>query len=759
VIETRETPAETVPRPVAPSPFLVLWSALRRYYLTVAVAVVGGVLFGGFYAVLRPNEYQSQGKLIVRPGSRDTVNAQSAIAGGAPASLGGTRDLVSQEMHILVSPDLFGLAAKAIGADRVLSPYDPFAEDTPDTSLPVRLLHRFQSWWYASGDNTGDMNPAQLQSLAASVLSRTVQITPEPNSGVITVSYGAGSPVLAQQVVEKVLQAAREVHKRVNDNASELQALQSVIDNEEQTARGADAALSAFKIEKGIYDFDAQRTSLLATLAEIEKQIESTAVEMALRAAERTQLVKQREGDITDAPTSTTSIVNPEYTALAEQLTALITQQIQLEAVLGASPESLQLRRENLDARIAQIRGKLQETALILELETKDVTRLRSFRLTQDIDVADVALQGLSKRKEELETSLGSVKAKLGDFEKMTSQYRKLELDAEQSRGAADRMKAVADNLRSLQRLDQQNLSNLQILHSATFSPRKIGPRRSMLVILGAILGLFAGVAIALARMLADPIVRTTIDLRRLGVDVHGVLASSSRGARSLAELPVSLRAAFADAKDPIATLWSRLPYDRRAREGLLLAFVPDAQGHDASRVAGCFAVGLALHGGERTAYVSCRAVAGWLEQRLALPAAVGWTDVLEGKADIAAALRETIVPGMSFLGLGTGSTTSPHPMRRTEFTALLDRLAETHAFVIVDLPGFQVQPEGPAVLRAVDAVILATHADLSTKAGVRNVLEAAEVAGAQVAGGVLVADERTTPLADQAEDDELLEP
>jgi tyrosine-protein kinase Etk/Wzc len=201
--------------------------------------------------------------------------------------------------------------------------------------------------------------------------------------------------------------------------------------------------------------------------------------------------------------------------------------------------------------------------------------------------------------------------------------------------------------------------------------------------------------------------------------------------------------------------LWSRLAYDRRAREGLLLAFVPDAQDRDASRVAGCFAVGLALHGGERTVYVSCRAEAGWLEDRLALPTAAGWTDVLEGRTDIAGALRETIVPGLDVLPLGAGPTTSPHPMRRAEFTALLDRLAETHAFVIVDLPGFQVQPEGPAVLRAVDAVILATHASLSTKAGVRTVLEAAEVAGAQVAGGVLVADE--TAPAEQ--DDEALEP
>ena len=82
---------------------LVVLRQVRRFRLLVAFTAVLGLIAGLFYSLTVPNQYQSVGKLSVRPGIRDIITPEAAFASSRAASqrAAGSREAVLNELQVL----------------------------------------------------------------------------------------------------------------------------------------------------------------------------------------------------------------------------------------------------------------------------------------------------------------------------------------------------------------------------------------------------------------------------------------------------------------------------------------------------------------------------------------------------------------------------------------------------------------------------------------------------------------------------------
>lgn len=715
-------------------------AAIWRFRLLIVAAGGIGACYALFGALVTPDEYRSMGKLFVKPSIRETVSPEAAFSGAdANTYRLSVREAIQNEMQVLSSQQFFEKVAERLGGESLLTPFDPASNDDDSTPWHIRLLHSFQSWWFDAGDQGTGMEAAvDRTQLAAMFLANSIAIYPETGANVITVSYVSHSPDLARRVVNATLEAAIAMHTEVFNTMASLTTIEREAESAEELARKAEEALREFRIEKDIYDFEAQRNALLDYLGDLDRQIDQIQVEADRIRGERDQLETLAQGVPKERTVVGTQafILNPTYSNLQTYLFALKRAELDLDFQGGMSSDERKRRLEELQKRIAEVEKLLKDEGMQLKLDTVKEESPYFASLRQQSDAREIELKGLESKKQQLEAARISSRQRLEGFEALHPMLRKFENEARQKRAAADRLAGGVASIRVVQRLEQLNLSDLTILQPGTFDPYKIGPVRTKRVVLGGIVGVVAGLGLAVLLALLDRRVRNREDVVWLGIPPDDVLASR-RARRSAAE-DVRIPEAFRDVADDIAWHWTRLPYDRRGDDALKIAFLPCGQAPDASRAAATLAMGLAAKGGERVVYVSCADDGNWFATRLGIDQEIGWSEALAGGKDLAAVMQGTPFPGLVYLPMGRETSSLPHPMASAGFAELLDRLGETHRFVVVELPDPASNSEALGVLGIVDAVQLVVAEGRSDKAAVREAIARAGMAGAHLLGAVL---------------------
>lgn len=715
----------------------VLLAGAWRFRFLIALAVCGGALVGAFFGLVIPNQYQSVGKLFVRPGIREALAPEAAFgAAGARTSL-GIREAVQNAMQVLGTPDLFDKIVERVGVDVLLAPYDPAGNATGPLPWHTALFHALQSWWFAAGGGEPQTDvPVDRAKLASLLLQQSILIAPEPGASVITFSYTSHSPELARDIVNAALGAATDLHREVFATMAAIGAMEEEAKTEELSARDAEKALRDFRIEKGIYDYERQQTDIFSYVNTIDHQMDDIGIDVKRREAERSALAEAlklipAERTLLSAQNAG---LNPFYSGLLERLSYLQTQLLRLDVEIGTmSPAEVTTRKEKLNEQIRSTRLELDQTKPYLEgVKEENPNHLR---IAQRILDLSGELVGLTAQRDQLAAVRSANQARLRELEALAPTVRTLEEDAKQKRLKADRLAEGVANGRTVQRLEQLNLSDIRLMHLGTLDPNKIAPRRGPMVFQWAFLAGGLGVALAFLLTLLDSKVRIREDLIRLGLPADGVVEDArSPAPPNGCVLPESL----ADARADIARFWAELRYERRGKDRFRIAFVPCGNAADTQRAAAALAIGLAAHGGERVAYVDCTERGTWLAQRLGLPVDRGWSDVVRGELTLEKAEIATPIPGLTFLAAGDVGAAVPHPMATSAFAGLLDALVARHRFVIVDLPDLQRMPEARAVLGIVDAAQLVACKGQTTKSEVRQALAAVRVADARPLGAVL---------------------
>ena len=722
----------------------VLLHGIWRFRVLVVLSVGVGTAGGVFRGVVIPNQYQSVGKLFVKPGIRDTASLETGFAGGSTtARISGSREAVQNEMQVLNSSALFDKIVKHVGADNVLAPYDPAALNTDGAPWYTSWFHAFQSWWFSSAASPPSTDfPVDFGQLASLVLRATVFIQPEPGASVITFSYISHSPERAKVVVDAALQAAIELHSEVFTTMASLAKVESELKVAEQQATEAERVLRELRLGKQIYDFEAQRSSEVANLADTTRRLDAASIEIKRKQSELLKLSEVLSATPSEKVLagSQSVSVHPEYQALTAQLTQLRgeLERLDLDHAKGKviDPTYTDMKK-TIEALVLSVDARLNQIPMALVMKGEPEANPYHEQIAQRMAEITVVIKGLETDVTGYEAQRKAIQDRLGLLEALSPELRKCEMDVAQKRSTADTLLQEVTRQRAVQRLDQANLSSVTVMHPGSFEVNKVAPQRGKLVFAGLFGGAFLGLAIAGLLTLLDRRIRVRADLVRLGIPDDGVVCGNGDPVVSTNPgLPPSL----AGITDDIAHFWTKVPYDRRDSAGLRIAFVPCGDGANVGRAAASLAIGLAAHGGEKVLYVTAVEGSTWLAQRLGITMPTGWSEVVRGECPLEAATVVTPIAGLSYLGAGAVGSALPHPMAGPSFVTLLDRLAAGYRFVVLELPDLEKMTEGRSVLGVVDAVELVVCRETSTKRSVRDAMAMVKASGARLLGGFLQA-------------------
>ncbi len=483
-----------------------LWAA--RYWIVIAAGV--GAAAGAVQSLLKPNEFTSLGKFLVRPGTRESTTPEGRIIGDQSGAPLGLRESIQNQIHLLQNPEVARRAVADLGPRTILEPYDPTEGDDEQTPIHMRWAHKLQRAWFQRTDaclsdaGRGVDNCPRCVEVAEEVISKSIVVFPEMGSSVLSVVYTAHSPQVAAKVVDAFMRAAMSHHQHVFDVDSTLQFLDGKLFDARVKADLAALSLTKYRTECGLYNYEEQRAAHLAQINTLEGEYARNEARLAELRSQKdfysTALASEPMELSSQTPVAPLS--NPDYQYYAGEAAKARLELASLEPTAYTTQAQLDARRRQLQEQLNQATEALERTPRLLTLDPL-VTSLRNQRYDallnrqREVEAEHLGLiQGQSQRRDRIE----ELRRQLERFEQCRPDLAAKEREADQAEDEVKHFKTRREQAALMNQLDSTQLTNLAVLQAANVPRAKSGPKRGRMVMIAGFLGAALTVSIVLLR-------------------------------------------------------------------------------------------------------------------------------------------------------------------------------------------------------------------------------------------------------------------
>ncbi|RQS36452.1 lipopolysaccharide biosynthesis protein [Burkholderia sp. Bp8992] len=378
---------------------------------------------------------------------------------------------------------------------------------------------------------------------------------------------------------------------------------------------------------------------------------------------------------------------------------------------------------------------------LIDQLALVDKSRLEAKLEYQDLSSKYVAGQpqiaAVVNKLKTLDQQAAELKSKVAHLPSQQQTYLRLARDVEVNNQL---YVGLLNNTQQLQIAKAGTVGNASIIDKADVSDKPIRPKRMLVIVLGAVVGLILGVAVAQGFALFFRRVRDPKYLEAMaGVPMLGVLPSSPRQI----EADPSDRSAFmavsehpdtplAEAMANLAMLLRcRMSADRGKATTVLMTSPEPGQGKSmiSANIAGLFAAS-----GLKTLLVRADAGQGSIDRRVPAKYEKGLSDVLKGSIDLRKAIAR-VQENLDMLSAGKQVDRVPNLYGTEKLGALLASLRGEYDVIIVDAPPVRPAAYVAMLSRFADITLMVARQGSVSYVDVADAIENLNKVGANVDG------------------------
>ncbi|MHC4609134.1 MAG: GumC family protein, partial [Planctomycetota bacterium] len=427
--------------------------------------------------LLSPKIYRSDAKLLVRLG-RESVALDPTATTGPIVNVSQSRESeIKSELEILKSQDL--------------------AEKVVDTIGPAVLLERADA--ELSAEDREKAVLGVMQDLEIEVLKE---------SNILSISFEAQSPILAQQVVEKLIEFYLEKHISVYRTLGSYQFFAEQSNELQASLAQFEIDLRDLKNETGISALAEQTQILLKRISDLKREKEQVDAELAASEA-RVQALRESLAEIpeTEVIQETTGFPNFAADGMRERLYELQLMEQDLLSKFAESGRSVQeVRRQIAEAQALlakeePVRNQVTQglsaahqqvqSALLGELPTLDSLQAKSGILATQLADAQAGLKTLNDGEV-------AITRLLRESSIHDANYRKYAENLEQAR---------IDHA-----LEIEKISNIGVVQPATYPIKAVRPRKLLNLTLAVLLGIFGALGLAFLSEYLDHSIKTPED-------------------------------------------------------------------------------------------------------------------------------------------------------------------------------------------------------------------------------------------------------
>jgi tyrosine-protein kinase Etk/Wzc len=330
------------------------------------------------------------------------------------------------------------------------------------------------------------------------------------------------------------------------------------------------------------------------------------------------------------------------------------------------------------------------------------------------------AYRALLKQIAELEGRKAGFNRQVGELPDTQQELLRLTRDLQVSN---ELYTALLNQAQQLDVARAGTVGNVRIIDAAAVDvTNPVKPRRSLVVLVGTLLGAFLAVGLVFLRRIMNPGIEDPSQIEELGLPVYAVIPLSQvedvqeiakhgrrtrrrrRGARGRLHL-LAVNAPADPAVEAIRSLRTSLHFAMLEAKNNLLMISGPRPGVGKTFVSANLAAVIA-QAGQKVLVIDADMRKGTLHKVLDVVPGNGLSDLLVGKADVAAVIHPVErVPNMHYMTRGEIPPNPSELLMHPRFTALLESLSSQYDLVIIDTP---------PILAVTDAAIVGQHAGSS---------------------------------------------
>jgi capsular exopolysaccharide synthesis family protein len=306
--------------------------------------------------------YRSEAKLLMRLGHESVTLDPTAAIGQIVPVLQSRENEINSELEILKSRDLIEKMVDSVGPQKLLkrSGDKYLVGDSILLTTVSRLKNLIKQFDVV--ESLSDHDRAILE------VTKNLNIENLKNSSIISISYDAESPEVAQEVVGKLIDLHFVKHIQVHRNLGSQQFFDQQANQLRDKLMQSENELRSLKNEIGVSSVAEQQQIVLNRIGALKQEIDQTDAALASSVA----AVKESQS-ILEAPTTAMQVIRGISKAYEQLQSALLTEQAAIPSL-----------RAKIDAQ------KKQLADAQAELKTLNYAAVKITLLTQEANIQEI---------------------------------------------------------------------------------------------------------------------------------------------------------------------------------------------------------------------------------------------------------------------------------------------------------------------------------------------------------------------------------
>jgi uncharacterized protein involved in exopolysaccharide biosynthesis/Mrp family chromosome partitioning ATPase len=653
----------------------------RKAIMAVFVLIMGTVVIGTWMA---PRSYRSDAKLLLKLG-RENLSIDPTIGrGGQVVTISQSRESqINSEIEIMKSRDVVELVVDQLGLEELLG--RPISSAAGSSGERHEALRRFND-------------------------SLTLEVLKESN--IITLSFKARTPELAQRAVEALIDVYKTSHIRAHSRRDAHEFFVGQVAQLDADLKQTEAEVRDLKNQTAIGSLPEQRSLLLQRIGQLEQEIQQNGATLTVAQTKIRTMTEMLQGLPEEVVTQRTA-QSPGDTLRAKLYDLQMKEQELLSKYREESEPVREIRRQIAEAQTL-LRNETPTLTQVTTQRNEANTRVREQLMGERTTVAaarsrDTVLRAdLEKAKEELRR-LNENEVRLAQLERLLAQQRASYEKYASSLQEADISEA----------LERERISSISVVQPATFDATPVSPRTRLNMALGLLLGAFGGVGLAFLREFLDGTVRsrrdveeklrathlTTIPLmnpRKMGRPVRELTGAREDGTPLLEQS--LLRAEEVTALAPREKITAHVTQQMEDVSEDILEHLDF--GSNGSMKSPCVIAVTSCHAGEGVSTVAA-SIAATLQMEGA-----GRVMLVDAKAIRRSGRGLLVLPASAISDLGNGSSEPARAYEARTNADLLAMLKRDGTCVVLDMPPVLEKGSAVRLCSVADGVVLVVKSE-----------------------------------------------
>lgn len=464
-----------------------------------SVLSTAALVFAAVIALLfaMPNRYASDGLMYVQLG-RDALSVDPT------AKNSGVQGISVQETRSAEVVSIGQMIGSREIAERVVDQVGAVEINRPRGWLD-RRKDQLKQWMPAKSkfpvELTAEEYVAQVdREEAIEKVQEWLNIEIPDDGYTLAVRTSGPEPFLSRAITQAVMDQYRSFHVEAHGSQGSLRFFEEQVAESRKVATQARESLQRTRSEMGWMSIESAESALRDRIVNLEVKLDEARGQCA-QSENRTealgeQLAKTKEWVDTEV---TRGIANIAGDAMQTQLFGeQVNESEQLASLLPDHPRYRLLEQKM--SRSKEIASKQEKD----REQTREALNPIFQRLQSEHSLAAAETAGLKSRCDSLAESLQSARESLVKLNEDTILLTELKWQADISESNHIEHAKSLEEARIINELDNQKISDVAIIQNASLNVKKVGPHRTLLAMVGALLGLALGVSQAILRDVPD---------------------------------------------------------------------------------------------------------------------------------------------------------------------------------------------------------------------------------------------------------------